>query len=204
MRGRSKPWAVPYLQSHPELVYSAIEEKDPFLSSSPVYLEIGMGKGDFLIGLNQKQQGNYLGLERDLSVLATAAKKIEGLDLPNVRLIGGDFDKLYESLSAYRFDKIYLNFSDPWPKKRHAKRRLTYHERLSVIASLLKEGGQIVMKTDNPILYEFTLEEIPLAKLRIIENTDHYEFDEDHDAMSEYEARFRSLGQPIHRIIIEK
>lgn len=163
-----------------------------------------MGKGDFLIGLSQKQEGHYLGLERDLSVLATAAKKIEGLSLPNVRLIGGDFDALYESLAHYRFDKIYLNFSDPWPKKRHAKRRLTYHERLKTIASLLKEGGEIVFKTDNPILYESTVEEIPLAGLNIVSNTDRYEFDPEHDAMSEYEARFRGLGQNIHRIIISK
>lgn len=163
-----------------------------------------MGKGDFIIGLSQKQPGHYLGLERDLSILATAAKKIEGLDLDNVRLIGGDFDDLFEALGKYRFDKIYLNFSDPWPKKRHAKRRLTYHERLAKIASLLKEGGQIVFKTDNPLLYAFTLEEVPLANLKIVYNTDHYDFDETHDAMSEYEARFRGLGQNIHRVIIEK
>ena len=204
MRGRAKPWAIPYLQEHPELVYPQIEENDPFLSVSPLYLEIGMGKGDFLIGISRLQQGHYLGLERDRSVLATAAKKIEGLHLDNVRLIAEDFDKVYESLKAYHFDKIYLNFSDPWPKKRHAKRRLTYHERLALIASLLKEGGEIVMKTDNASLYAFTLEEVPLAKLRIKECTDHYVFDPERDAMSEYEARFRSLGQNIHRIIIVK
>jgi len=204
VRGRAKPWAVPYLQGHPELVYPNIEEGDAFLLNDPIYLEIGMGKGDFLIGICQKQEGNYLGLERDLSVLATAAKKIEGLNLPNLRLVGGDFDDLYESLNHYRFNKIYLNFSDPWPKKRHAKRRLTYHERLKTIAALLKDGGQIVMKTDNANLYAFTLEEIPLAGLKLISETDHYEFDEANDAMSEYEARFRGLGQNIHRIIIEK
>ncbi|MBE6127468.1 MAG: tRNA (guanosine(46)-N7)-methyltransferase TrmB [Erysipelotrichaceae bacterium] len=204
MRGRAKPWAIPYLQEHPELVYPQIEENDPFLSVSPLYLEIGMGKGDFLIGISRLQEGHYLGLERDRSVLATAAKKIEGLNLDNVRLIAEDFDKVYESLKAYRFDKIYLNFSDPWPKKRHAKRRLTYHERLALIASLLKEGGEIVMKTDNASLYAFTLDEVPLAKLCVKECTDQYVFDPEHDAMSEYEARFRSLGQNIHRIIIVK
>lgn len=204
MRGRAKPWAVPYLQEHTELVYPTIEEGNAFLLQSPVYLEIGMGKGDFLIGLCQKQQGNYLGLERDLSILATAAKKIESLKLPNVRLVGGDFDDLFPSLAKYRFDNIYLNFSDPWPKKRHAKRRLTYHERLKTIASLLKDGGRIIMKTDNPILYSFTLEEIPLADLTIEESTDDYAFDETKDAMSEYEARFRGLGQKIHRIVIKR
>ena len=204
MRGRAKPWAVPYLQEHTEFVYPTIEEGNAFLLQSPVYLEIGMGKGDFLIGLCQKQQGNYLGLERDLSILATAAKKIESLGLPNVRLVGGDFDDLFPSLANYRFDNIYLNFSDPWPKKRHAKRRLTYHERLKTIASLLKDGGRIIMKTDNPILYSFTLEEIPLAGLTIEESTDDYAFDETKDAMSEYEARFRGLGQKIHRIVIKR
>ena len=204
MRGRAKPWAVPYLQEHPELVYAEIPSGDAFLSAPITHLEIGMGKGDFLIGLSQKKPGNYLGLERDLSVLATAAKKIEGLERDNIRLVGGDFDKLYESLSEYRFDYIYLNFSDPWPKKRHAKRRLTEASRLKRIASLLKDNGQIIVKTDNPILYEFSLEQIPLAGLKIVTFTDHYEFDENNDAMSEYEARFRSLGNPIHRIVIVK
>ena len=204
MRGRAKPWAVPYLQEHPELVYAEIPAGDAFLSASPVYLEIGMGKGDFLLGLSAKQPGHYLGLERDLSVLATAAKKMVSLETKDIRLIGGDFDALYESLLPYRFDAIYLNFSDPWPKKRHAKRRLTEANRLRRIANLLKEGGKILVKTDNPILYEFTLEQIPLAGLRIESFTDHYEFDEIVDAMSEYEARFRSLGNPIHRIVIVK
>ncbi|MCR5349147.1 MAG: tRNA (guanosine(46)-N7)-methyltransferase TrmB [Bacilli bacterium] len=204
MRGRSKPWAVPYLQAHPELIYPELPESDEFLSYSPLYLEIGMGKGDFLLGLSQKKPGHYLGLERDLSILATAAKKIEMLGSPNIRLLGGDFDDLFEQLNRYRFDAIYLNFSDPWPKKRHAKRRLTEHNRLARIASLLKPGAHIVMKTDNPILYAFTLEEVPLAGLKLLSSTDHYEFDEAGDAMSEYEARFRALGQPIHRLIIGK
>ncbi|MBR1847460.1 MAG: methyltransferase domain-containing protein, partial [Bacilli bacterium] len=115
MRGRAKPWAVPYLQDHPELVYPQLEEHDSFLLHEPVYLEIGMGKGDFIIGLSQKKEGHFLGLERDLSVLATAAKKLEGKNYENLRLIGGDFDDLFPSLNAYRFDAIYLNFSDPWP-----------------------------------------------------------------------------------------
>ncbi len=202
MRGRSKPWAVPYLREHPELVYAEIPENDAYLSSTPVYLEIGMGKGDFLIGMSAKKEGHFLGIERDLSVLATAAKKIESLARENIRLVGGDFDDLYEGLSTYRFDEVYLNFSDPWPKKRHAKRRLTEANRLKKIASLLKDGGRIVMKTDNPILYEYTLEQVPLAGLKFESFTDHYEFDEESDAMSEYEARFRAEEKPIHRLII--
>lgn len=204
MRGRRKPWAEPYLQDHPELVLTEIEKSNPFFDAPKLYLEIGMGKGDFLLGISSLMPGHYLGVERDLSILATAAKKFESETRDNVRLIGGDFDDLYEGLSTLKFDVIYLNFSDPWPKKRHAKRRLTYHERLARIASLLREGGQIIVKTDNPILYAFTLEEIPLAGLRCLFETDHYEFDPSIDAMSEYEARFRAEGKPIHRIIIAK
>ncbi len=204
MRGRRKPWAEPYLQAHPELILGEIDPKQEFFLAPKLSLEIGMGKGDFLLGIASLKEGSFLGLERDLSVLATAAKKFEADPRDNVRLLGGDFDDWFESLSQLRFDTIYLNFSDPWPKKRHAKRRLTYHERLKNIASLLKSGGQIVMKTDNPILYAFTLEEIPLAELRCVEETDHYEFDPSNDAMSEYEARFRAEGKNIHRIVIAK
>ena len=202
MRGRSKPWAAPYLSAHPERVYPEVPANEPFLSEHPVFLEIGMGKGDFLIGMSAKRPGHYLGLERDPSVLATAAKKIEGLDIENIRLICGDFDDLFEGLNAYRFDVIYLNFSDPWPKKRHAKRRLTEAHRLARIASLLAEGGHIAFKTDNPVLYEFTLEQIPLANLSVVASQSPYEFDEREDAMSEYEARFRGEGKLIHRLII--
>ena len=204
MRGRRKPWAEPYLQAHPELILGEIDPNQDFFRAPKLSLEIGMGKGDFLLGISTIKEGAFLGLERDLSVLATAAKKFESSPRHNVRLLGGDFDDWLESLKQLRFDAIYLNFSDPWPKKRHAKRRLTYHERLKNIASLLKEGGQIVLKTDNPILYAFTLEEIPLAGLRCVYETDAYDFDPVNDAMSEYEARFRAEGKNIHRIIIEK
>ena len=204
MRGRRKPWAEPYLQAHPELILSEIDPKQDFFLAPKLSLEIGMGKGDFLLGISRIKEGHFLGLERDLSVLATAAKKFEGDPRDNVRLLGGDFDDWLESLSALRFDVIYLNFSDPWPKKRHAKRRLTYHERLAHIASLLKEGGSIIVKTDNPILYAFTLEEIPLAGLTCVYSTDSYVFDEKDDAMSEYEARFRAEGKNIHRLIIKR
>ncbi len=204
MRGRYKAWAKPFLNEHPDLVYQSIEGQDAFLSSSPLYLEIGMGKGDFIIGMAKKQPGNYLGLEREISVMGIAAKKIEAEDLPNIRLRAADFDIVKEEIKDIRFGRIYLYFSDPWPKKRHEKRRLSFAPRLKDIASFLKEGGVIVFKSDNVQLYEFTLEQIPLAGLRILENTDDYLFDEEHDVMSEYEKNFRSQGKPITRIVISR
>ena len=204
MRGRHKAWALPYLEEHPEIALKEIEANDPFFHSEKLYLEIGIGKGDFIVGMAKKQPGNYLGLEREISILGMAAKKIEASSLKNVRVMGEDFDFVYESLLPLRFDAVYLNFSDPWPKKRHAKRRLTLAERLNKMAALLKDGGQIIIKTDNPILYEFTLEQIPLTKLQMTFHTDYYEFDETHDVMSEYEKNFRGLGQNIHRVVLLK
>jgi tRNA (guanine-N7-)-methyltransferase len=98
---------------------------------------------------------------------------------------------------------IYLNFSDPWPKKRHWKRRLTTKERLLKMASLLKEDGEIRFKSDNLPLYEYTLEQAPLAGLNVVTSTDHYQLAED-DVLTEYEKQFREQGKPITRIVLKK
>ena len=202
MRGRRKKWAVPYLDEHPETVLTELDESLPFFTCEKLYLEVGIGKGDFIVGLSAKQPGHYLGIEREENVLAMAARKVVEGDLKDIRLLSGDFDEYLESFGHLRFDAIYLNFSDPWPKKKHWKRRLTVASRLKAMAALLKPGARIIVKTDNAGLYEFTLEQIPLAGLIIESTTDHYEFDEAHDAMSEYERRFREAGQNIHRIVI--
>jgi len=208
VRSRHKAWAKPYLEAHDELVLPSIEAGNPFFKASPLYLEIGMGKGDFILGLASKKKGHYLGLERDLSVLGVAAKKI--IDAPeasSIRLRGEDFDFLFEEeLKGLTFDAIYLNFPDPWPKKKHGKRRLTFAPRLSNILSLLKPGGRFYFKTDAEALFAFTVEEsLPALKgVRLIEKTDNYVFDEAEDAMSEYEKKKRQMGLPIHRLILEK
>ncbi|MBQ7250066.1 MAG: tRNA (guanosine(46)-N7)-methyltransferase TrmB [Bacilli bacterium] len=204
MRGRRKKWAVPYLEEHPETVLTELDASLPFFASDKLYLEVGIGKGDFIIGLSAKQPGHYLGIEREENVLAMAARKVVEGSHEDIRLLSGDFDEYLEDLGALRFDAIYLNFSDPWPKKKHWKRRLTVANRLKAMAELLKPGAKIIVKTDNVGLYEFTLEQIPLAGLVCEYETADYQFDEERDAMSEYERRFRDLGQPIHRIIIRK
>ena len=204
MRGRHKAWAVPYLEEHPEICLREIDANDPFFASEKLYLEIGIGKGDFIVGMSKKLEGNFLGLERERSIIGMAAKKIEAESLPNVKVMAEDFDFVYEQLLKLRFDVIFLNFSDPWPKKRHAKRRLTTSNRLRAMGALLKEGGRILIKTDNDILYAFTMEEIPSCGLELVSATDHYEFDEAKDVMSEYERNFRGQGKNIHRIELLK
>ncbi len=204
MRARHKKWAAPFLEEHGEFALNEINPSDPFFLSAPLCLEIGAGKGDFVISMASRFPGAYLALEREISVLGTAGKKLLQSGLSNVRLLGADFDDAYEQLKSLRFDVIYLNFSDPWPKKKHWKRRLTTKQRLLNMASILKEDGRLIVKTDNDSLYEFTLEQLGLASLKILESTDDYAFDESKDAMSEYERNFRSQGVKIHRIVASK
>ncbi len=204
MRARHKKWAAPFLEEHEEFALKEVDPEDPFFASDKLYLEIGAGKGDFVLGMAKLIPGNYLALEREISVLGTAGKKLLEQGLSNVRLLGADFDDAYESLKRLRFDAIFLNFSDPWPKKKHWKRRLTTKERLVKMESLLKQGGKIVMKTDNPSLFQFTLEQIPLTGLSLESQTDDYAFDPTQDAMSEYERNFRSQGVKIHRLVADK
>jgi tRNA (guanine-N7-)-methyltransferase len=202
VRGRSKPWAGPYLQSHPELVYPTLEGNDPFLSFAPIYLEIGMGKGDFILGLSKIQKGHYLGVEKVVDVLAVATKKLIEDGSEDILLRRGDFDDVYEEIKDLRFEKIYLNFSDPWPKRKHWRRRLTEAGRLTKMVSLLEKGGEIRFKSDNVDLYEYTLEQAALANLEIVYNTNDYALAED-DVMSEYEKNFRSQGVKITRVILK-
>ena len=205
MRGRFKKWASPYLEEHKELVLEGINPNDPFFSSKTLHLEIGAGKGDFVIGMAKKYpETHFLAIERDLSISGIMAKKIVESELSNIRVINIDFDKLYEQLQSLKFDCIYLNFSDPWPKKRHEKRRLTHHNRLAQFASLLKTDGVLKIKTDNDSLYAFTLEEIKLSPFEILINDEDYKFDEENDVASEYEKNFRSIGKSIHRIYLKK
>lgn len=206
MRGRYKAWAKPFLESHAEFCVPRVEPADPFYDHRPLCLEIGIGKGDFILGYSELfPEGHYLGLERDVSIMGMAAKKVEEAGRTNIRLCAEDFDDLYEGLSKLSFDVIFLNFSDPWPKKRHEKRRLTFRPRLERILALLRQGGELRIKTDNDILYPFTLEQIEgLPGVKMIVNEPDYVFDPMADCQSEYERNFRAKGQKIHRIILRK
>lgn len=181
--------------------------KTVFGNENPIYLEIGMGKGDFLIDLATKNPNiNYIGLEKFPSVIVVAMDKVAKTNLKNIKLICADATNLNEMFEENEIDKIYLNFSDPWPKTRHAKRRLTYYTFLKVYENILKDNSTIEFKTDNRSLFEFSLISFnqnnwDFLKLCFDLHTD---YDTNEISKTEYEKRFISLGQPIYFIEIKK
>ena len=134
-----------------------ISSKEIFNNSKPLHLEIGMGKGDFIIGMAQNYPDiNFIGIEKYESVIARALQKLDELELTNVKVICMDASNL-EDVFDKEVEEIYLNFSDPWPKNRHFKRRLTYKDYLKIYDKLFKEHASLTIKTDNDIFFESTL-----------------------------------------------
>jgi tRNA (guanine-N7-)-methyltransferase len=203
VRARHKRWAAPFLAEHPELVKESLPIDSAFYAQSPLYLEIGAGKGDFVIQMASRG-GHWLALERDVSISGLLAKKVLASALPNVILMRVDFDEVAPTLKEGAFAGIYLNFSDPWPKKKHWKRRLTSEPRLRAMTRLLTKDGAIYVKTDNDSLYAFTQDEALKAGLKIVQKDDNYVLNEATDAMTEYEKNFREAGLPIHRLVLTR
>ena len=199
MRSRKKKWAEPFMAAHAEYFPADFA----FLKGQgPLYLEIGCGKGDFALAMHSKLSGCYLAIDRDHSVLATAGRKAFEAKAKGIYFATGDFDDLSSKFAdaGLRFMTIFVNFPDPWPKKRHHKRRLTFASRLKAMASLLSEDGTIAFKTDNADLFEFSLEQAKEAGLQEKFVCLDYEVGEE-DAISEYEANFRRYGIPIRRAV---
>lgn len=175
--------------------------KDRFGNENPVHIEIGMGKGRFLMTLAEKNPGiNYVGIERYSSVLLRALQKMEEKLLPNLLFLRMDAESLTEIFEEGEVSKIYLNFSDPWPKERHAKRRLTSRVFLDRYDRILKPEGRLEFKTDNRELFDFSVEELAAAGWRSEIVT--YDLHRDpvlmeDNIMTEYEERFSSAGNPI-------
>lgn len=175
-----------------------------FKNENPIEIEIGMGKGQFLTALAAAHpEKNYIGIEKYSSVLLRAIQKQEELRLPNLVFIRMDATEIDQVFGAEEVSCIYLNFSDPWPKDRHAKRRLTSKEFLSRYDKFLKKNGTLEFKTDNDSLFAFSLEEIPAAGWKIKART----FDLHHtpsmlegNVMTEYEEKFSAAGNPIHKL----
>lgn len=204
MRTKFKPWAVSYLKEHQEIILDDIEKHQNFFAKE-IYIEIGSGKGDFILGMSRLYPDiNFIAIEKVESVAGVMAKKIVDNDIKNVLIYPGDIVNLFSSLKDKNIGKIFLNFSDPWPKKKHAKRRLTFIKFLNEYYRLLKDDGELIFKSDNDGLYEFSLEEIKLSKFNLIDYTFDYIFDDRCDAMSEYEKKFREKGQKIHRFVLKK
>ncbi|MGN1316898.1 MAG: tRNA (guanosine(46)-N7)-methyltransferase TrmB [Acutalibacteraceae bacterium] len=174
-----------------------------FGNSNPIRIEIGCGKGDFIVGTAAKESDvNFLAVEKVSDVLVTAAEKIKNSGVSNVRVCCVDAKELAEIFPEKSIDRIYLNFSDPWPKSRHEKRRLTYRTFLEIYKKILRDGGGIFFKTDNRGLFDFSLKEFKNFGMRTEKLTFDLHNSEymDGNVMTEYEKRFSSMGVPINRV----
>ena len=172
-----------------------------FQNEQPIHVEIGCGKGNFITQLAQRHpEINYIAFEKYKNVLVTAMEKARALGLTNVRFLSDDAMDLEKLLAPGECEQIYLNFSDPWPKNRHAKRRLTHPNFLALYKAVLPSGGQIHFKTDNQKLFEYSLNSFCDLGLRLRNIT----FDLHHSGFegnieTEYETQFSQQGFPIYR-----
>ena len=211
MRLRNNPDAMPFLEEQADLVF--INPRDHlgkwhevFGNNNPIAIEIGMGKGDFIIeNARRNPDINYIGIEKYSTVITIAVKKyLEMEALPNLRFMKEDAAVLGEVFAENEIDTVYLNFSDPWPKKRHLKRRLTYASFLDVYKNILKEKGHLIFKTDNRPFFEYSLVSMNnygVCFHDVCLDLHHSEGYED-NVMTEYEKKFSPFG-PIYRIDID-
>ena len=206
IKGAEETIAVsPYVIQEPESCRGRWAEV--FHNQNPIQIEVGMGKGKFLMELAQKHpEINYVGIERYSSVLLRGLQKREELDLSNIWFLCIDARQLAEVFEEGEVERIYLNFSDPWPKDRHAKRRLTSPEFMAVYEKILAADGQVEFKTDNEGLFDYSLESIPQAGWRIEASTRdlHHSPMTEGNVMTEYEEKFASKGNSICKLIAKR
>ena len=210
MRRRNVKNAKQRVESHPNLVI--LNPKDYkgkwstlFKNDNPIYLEIGMGKGKFLLEHAKTNPNiNYIGLEKFDSVIVQAVEKIYPCNLNNILLLNVDAEELLDIFDENEISKIFLNFSDPWPKNRHEKRRLSHANFLNRYQKILK--GDIEMKTDNRELFEFSLVSFNENKWKFEElSLDlHHRNADEKIITTEYEDRFTSKGNVIYFVRIKK
>ena len=183
-------------------------KKEIFGNDNEIHIEIGMGKGRFIMDMAALNPNiNYVGIEKYSSVLLRAIQKQEELQLPNVIFIRMDAEDITEVFDESEVGKIYLNFSDPWPKDRHAKRRLPSREFLKRYDKILKADGVVEFKTDNEGLFTFARDEVEPAGWNIDAITYDLHNDEvmnEGNVMTEYEEKFSSLGNPIFKYVISR
>lgn len=179
--------------------------KDLFKQDNPIHLEIGTGKGDFLIEMAKRNPNiNFIGIEKYDSVLVRAIEKCDQLELSNIYFIREDATDI-EKIFDHEIEKVYLNFSDPWPKERHAKRRLTSPVFLSKYDKVFKNCKYIQMKTDNRKLFEYSIMSLVEYGYKITElNLDLYEDELKDNVPTEYETKFVSIGKNIFRGVFVK
>lgn len=222
VRLRNIPRANGVIAASPMVIQEPKEQKgkwrEVFGNDHPIHIEVGMGKGRFITEMARRHpENNYLGIERYTSVLLRAVEKIQGKEpldeerkaaLPkNLLFICMDAAELPEVFDRNEVDRIYLNFSDPWPKERHARRRLPSREFLGRYNQILAENGTVEFKTDNRGLFDFALEEVEPAGWHLDMHTFDLHAQEElmkDNVMTEYEEKFSSIGNPICKYIISR
>lgn len=212
MRLRNVPRAEGTIQNHPAVIKRPEAQKgcwrQVFGNSKPIHIEIGMGKGRYLLTMASLHPDvNFVGIERYTSVLLRAVEKFDTEEfkmLKNIRFVCMDARGVAEVFAHGEVERIYLNFSDPWPKARHEKRRLTSHEFLERYEQILVPGGTLEFKTDNTELFNFSLEQVKSSSWTL----EHYTYDLHHheimnegNVMTEYEEKFSARGNPINKLI---
>lgn len=209
MRLRRKPWIDEAIDDYKDFLFQEPPEgiaghwrelfSDP---EKPLHVEIGTGKGQFISRMAAMHPDvNYIGIERQKGVIYYAGKKTKEAKVSNVRLLLVDAEELSELFAEGEVDVFYLNFSDPWPKARHFKRRLTYRGYLMQYAKLLRKDGEVRFKTDNAGLFAFSIGEFAAAKWRFESVTFNlHAHPEEGDAQTEYEEKFSRKGNHICRL----
>ncbi len=207
MRLRKRKWMEDLLKKRKDIFYEESEVEKALLhdSNKRFIIEIGSGKGGFIKQMATKySEEQYLGIEMQRSALAIALKYIDENSLSNLKLLCVDVSKVFNLLSENSVDAIFLNFSDPWPKKRQHKRRLTYMTFLKEYYRILKNEGRLFFKTDNESLFIDSLKYIEESEFELIDVNNDYQGDDKYDAETEYEAKFKAQGVKIHRLIAKK
>ena len=201
MRTKFKAWAEPYINEHTEVMLKG----EDLSSKKDFVLEIGSGKGQFLVLMSQKFPNlDFVGIEKNVTCSGFTAKKLVENEIKNAKLIFDDAERVLVNVKDNSIDTIFLNFSDPWPKKRHTKRRLTSEKFLNEYYRVLKLDGKLIIKTDNDDLFAFSKEMFEESKFNIISCTDNYDGNDDFDAITEYEESFRSVNKNINRMVLKK
>ena len=216
MRLRNVPGSREVMAPHP-LCFLEEDPQSPaggwaeiFGSGHPIHIEVGMGKGQFITTLAMQNPAvNYIGIEKYSSVLVRALEKLDAMETPpsNIRFIRMDAENICSMFARHEVSRIYLNFSDPWPKDRHAKRRLTSQQFLKRYDQILVPDGQLEFKTDNQDLFRFSLEQAEPAGWKRIASTWDLHHDEILNAgniMTEYEQKFSAQGNPICKMILSR
>ena len=212
MRLRNIPGARDAIAASPWVIHEPEKKcglwKSVFENDHPLHLEIGTGKGRFIMQLAQEHpEINYIGIEKYSSVLLRCLEKQEELQLQNLVFIRGDAELLNTYFAEGEIEKIYLNFSDPWPKERHARRRLPSSEYLRRYDRILAQGGVIEFKTDNKDLFEFAVDEVTQSAFEIAQITRDLHNDPVMNVgniMTEYEEKFSKKGNKICKYILRR